>query len=78
MPKVKVYSAEWCPYCHLVADFLKANKIEFELIDVDKVPGAAEELVEKSGQSGIPVVDIDGKIFVGFDKEALKKALKLK
>jgi len=76
--KVTVYSAEWCHWCHMVKDFLKANKIKFVDKDVEKTPGAAEEMVEKSGQSGIPVIDIDGKITVGFNEPVLKKLLKIK
>ena len=73
--KVKVYSATWCPWCHKVIDFLKTNKIQFQEIDVEKVPSAAEELTKKSGQTGIPVIDVDGQIIIGFNEPALRKAL---
>ncbi|MBI1972321.1 MAG: NrdH-redoxin [Candidatus Aenigmarchaeota archaeon] len=76
--KVITYTAEWCPWCHKVKDFLKANKVEFEDRDIEKVGGAAEESVEKSGQAGIPVTDIDGDIVIGYDVPTLKKLLKLK
>lgn len=72
---VKVYSAPWCPWCHKVKDFLKANKVAFDEIDVEKVPNAAEELTKKSGQTGIPVVDVDGQIIIGFNEPAIRKAL---
>jgi glutaredoxin-like YruB-family protein len=72
---VKVYSATWCPWCYKVKDFLKANKILFQEIDVEKVPGAAEELTKKTGQTGIPVIDIDGEMIIGFNEPALRKAL---
>lgn len=77
MAKVIVYTAEWCPWCHKVMDFLKENNIEFEARNVEKQE-YAKELVEKSGQSGIPVTDIDGKIVVGFNVPKLKELLKLK
>lgn len=77
MTKVKVYSTETCPYCVMAKDFLKQNKVTFEDIDVSKDHKAAEEMVRKSGQYGVPVIEVDGHIIIGFDKEALKKALKL-
>ncbi|MEM4245224.1 MAG: glutaredoxin domain-containing protein [Candidatus Nanoarchaeia archaeon] len=77
MVTVKVYSTPTCPYCVMAKDFLKEHKVKFQDIDVSKDKKGAEEMIRKSGQYGVPVVDIDGKIIVGFDKEALKKALKL-
>ena len=76
-PKVKVYSTPTCPYCHAAKEFLKENKIRFEEIDVSKNSDAAKEMIEKSGQMGVPVIDIDGQIIIGFDRQAVKKALKL-
>jgi glutaredoxin len=57
--------------------FLKDNNIEFEDIDVASDPDKAEEIVQKSGQMGVPVLDIGGEIIVGFDKEAIQKALNI-
>lgn len=76
--KVKVYSTSSCPYCHMAKEFLKKNNIDFEDIDVSKDQKAAQEMIEKSGQMGVPVIDIDGKIIVGFNVAAIKEALKLK
>lgn len=76
--KVKVYSTSSCPYCHMTKEFLKKNNIEFEDVDVSKDQKAAQEMIEKSGQMGVPVIDIDGKIIVGYNVTALKEALKLK
>ena len=76
--KVKVYSTPTCPYCHAAKEFLKENKIPFQDIDVSKDQTAAQEMIEKSGQMGVPVIDIGGTIIVGYDKEAIKKALKMK
>ena len=73
--KVKVYSTKTCPWCHKVKDMLNEKKVKFEDIDVGADQKAANEMVEKSGQMGVPVIDIDGTIIVGFDKEALEKAL---
>lgn len=77
-PKVIVYSTPTCPYCHAAKEFLKENKIEYQDIDVSKDQAKAQEMIEKSGQMGVPVLDINGTIIVGYDKEAIKKALKLK
>lgn len=75
MTKIKVYSTPTCPYCHILKDFLKEKKIEFEDIDVAADQDAAKEMIEKSGQMGVPVTDINGKIIVGFDKGAIEKEL---
>jgi len=77
MAKVKVYSTTVCPWCHKVKEFLKENKIEFEDINVSDDDKARDEMIEKSGQMGVPVIDIDGKIIVGYDKDAIEKALGL-
>jgi len=76
--KVKVYSTLSCPYCFALKSFLKEHNIEFEDIDVgiDKV--AAEEMIKKSGQMGVPVADIGGEIVVGFNRERIKELLGIK
>ena len=72
---VKVYSTSTCHYCVMLKDFLKKNNIEFENIDVGVDQQRAQEMMSKSGQMGVPVLDIDGQIIVGFDKGAVTKAL---
>ena len=74
---VKVYSTQTCPYCHMAKDFLKENNIVFEDIDVSSSQSAAEEMIQKSGQMGVPVLEIDGTVIVGFDRPKIKKALGL-
>jgi glutaredoxin 3 len=74
--KVKVYSTSTCPYCTMAKDFLKEQNIEFESIDVGTDQEAAKEMVKKSGQMGVPVVEIDGEVIVGFDKVAIMSALR--
>ena len=76
--EVKVYSTPTCPYCKMTKDFLKKNNVKFEDIDVSKDQKAAHEMVHKSGQMGVPVIEINGKIIVGYNITALKEALKLK
>lgn len=75
--KIKVYSTPVCPYCKMVKEFLKEKGIEFEDIDVSKDKEAAKEMVNKSGQMGVPVTEIDGEIIIGFNVSALKEALDL-
>ena len=75
--KVRVFSTPTCPYCKLAKEFLKENKILFEDIDVSVNQKAANEMMEKSGQMGVPVIEINGKIIIGYDREAIKKALEL-
>lgn len=74
---VKVYSTSTCPYCVRAKQFLKENNIPFEDIDVAIDEAAAAEMVKASGQMGVPVLDIEGEIIVGFDKERIKQALGL-
>ena len=76
--EVILYSADWCPWCQRTKMFLKENKVKFIEKNVDKNPDAARELIEKTGQMGIPVTIVDGKSIIGYDVASLKQALKLK
>jgi len=73
--KVKIYSTATCPYCIRAKQFLKENSVPFEDIDVASNKAAADEMVRKTGQMGVPVLDIDGEIIVGFDREKIKDML---
>lgn len=75
MKKVQIYSTPTCPYCIRTKQFLKENNIEFTDIDVSKDRAKVDEMVKKSGQMGVPVLDIEGEIIVGFDKEKIKQTL---
>lgn len=75
---VKIYTTSSCPYCLMAKQFFKSNNIKYEEIDVSKNQKAAKEMIEKSGQMGVPVIEIDGKIIVGFDLPAIKEALNIK
>lgn len=75
---VTVYSTPTCPYCKLVKKFLTKHAVAYTDIDVSADGTAAHAMIKKTGQLGVPVVDIDGKTIIGFDEEALKKALKIK
>jgi glutaredoxin-like YruB-family protein len=74
---VKVYTTPTCPYCTALEEFLKERGIEFEEIDVSQNEEAVKEVIEKTGQMGVPVVEIDGEIVVGFDREKISKLLNL-
>jgi glutaredoxin-like YruB-family protein len=74
---VKVYSTTTCPYCVTLKAFLKEKGIEFKDVDVGSDSAAADEMIKKSGQMGVPVADIDGQIVVGFDKEKICQLLKI-
>ena len=77
MPKVKIYTTPTCIWCKRTKEFFKENNIKYKEFDVSSDAKARQEMIKKSGQMGVPVIDVDGKIILGFDKEALKKVLKL-
>lgn len=66
-----------CPYCTTLKEFLKERGIEFEEIDVSQDEKAIKEMVEKTGQMGVPVMDIDGEIVIGFDREKISRLLNI-
>lgn len=78
MMNVKIYTTNHCPYCHMAKEFFKKSDVKYTEINVEEDDKAAEEMIEKSGQMGVPVIDVDGKIIVGFNRPALEKALHLK
>lgn len=76
MAKVKIYSTPTCPYCVMAKDFFKEKGIEYVDINVAEDREAAKKMVEKSGQMGVPQIEINGKLIVGFNKEAIEEELK--
>lgn len=77
MSKVIVYSTSTCPWCERAKEFLKANNVEFEERNAQENPEYANELQEKSGGVGVPVLDIDGTIIIGFNEKKIREVLKL-
>lgn len=75
--KVTIFKTETCPWCRKTEEFFKKYKIRYRAIDVGKDPKAAMEMIEKTGQQGVPVIEIDGKIIVGYDEPKLRKLLKI-
>lgn len=78
MKKVVVYSTPSCPYCHLVKSFLEENNIEFSDSNVAEDEKAREEMIAKTNQMGVPVIDIEGEIVIGFDKPKISRLLDIK
>mgnify|MGYP001591406407 FL=1 len=78
MAKVIIYSTPTCPYCEMVKEYFKKNNIQYENYDVSADEEKAKEMIKKSHQMGVPVIDIDGEIIVGFDRPTIEKALNLK
>lgn len=73
--KVVIYSTPTCPFCIRTKQFLKDNNVQFEDIDVSSDTEQAQAMIKKSGQMGVPVIDIDGTLIIGFDKEKIKEVL---
>ncbi len=78
MTKVRVFSTPVCPFCITLKEFLKQHNVEFEEIDVAKDEKGREEMITKSGQMGVPVIEINGEIVVGFNKEKITELLNIK
>ena len=75
--KVTIYSTEFCIWCRRTKEFFKENNIKYKDIDVGKNVKAAQEMIKKSGQQGVPVIDIDGNLIIGFDRPKVNKFLGL-
>jgi glutaredoxin-like YruB-family protein len=75
MKKVEIYSTPVCKYCSLAKDFFKKNNIAYTEYDVASDQTKKAEMIEKSGQLGVPVIDVGGDIVVGFDEKILKELL---
>jgi glutaredoxin-like YruB-family protein len=76
--KIKVYSTPWCPFCSKVKEFLKEHGFDYEDVNVQENISAANEMIVKTGQEGVPVIEIGDKIIIGFDEPALREALGIK
>ncbi len=73
---IKVYTTPTCPWCRKAKDFLKDKKIKYPEYDVSRDEKARREMLRKSNQLGVPVLDINGKIIIGFDPEEIKNNLR--
>lgn len=75
MKKVSIYSTPTCAYCAMAKAFFKEKGIQYEEFDVATDTLKRQEMIERSGQMGVPVIDIDGQLMVGFSKEKLEELL---
>lgn len=78
MNVIKVYTTPSCHWCHTLKDFLKDHNIEYTEVDVSRDQTAAQEMIERSGQMGVPVSEINGEMVVGFDQERISELLNIK
>lgn len=78
MAQVKIYTTPSCVYCKMTKEFFSKNNVEFEEKNVATDAQARDEMIQKSGQMGVPVIEVDGQTIVGFDQPKLKEALGIK
>lgn len=74
-PRVIVFSTPTCTYCNMAKKYFRDKGIRFKDVDVSRDSHAARDMVRRSGQQGVPVIDIGGKIVVGFDRPRIDKYL---
>ena len=75
MKKITLYTTSQCPYCKIAKDYLNANGYSFEEVNVENDEQAAQNIMKLSGQMGVPVIDIDGHVIVGWNKQLMDKVL---
>ena len=75
---ITVYSTPTCPFCMQLKKYLDEHKVVYTNVDVSSSQEKAQEMIQKSGQMGVPVTDVDGQIVIGFDKEKLNEILNIK
>jgi len=72
---VSIYTTPSCGYCRVAKDYFRKSGISFSEYDISADPRRAEEMMRKSGQFGVPVIDINGRVIVGFNQAAIEQAL---
>ena len=73
---VIIYTTPWCGFCKMAKNYMDQLGVQYEEKDVEQDPEAGKEAVEKSGQQGVPVIDVGGTIILGFDRPMLDQAFK--
>jgi glutaredoxin 3 len=76
-PNVRVFSTSSCPYCVTLKAYLEEHNIAYEDLNVGEDQAARQEMIDRTQQMGVPVVEIDGQIVIGFDKERINQLLKI-
>lgn len=76
-PRVIVFSTPTCTYCNMAKKYFREKGVRFKDVDVSRDAAAARDMVRRSGQQGVPVIDIGGKIIVGFDRPKIDRLLGL-
>lgn len=74
-PRVIVFSTPTCTYCNMAKKYFREKGVKFKDVDVSRDAAAARDMLRRSGQQGVPVIDIGGKIVVGFDRPKIEKYL---
>jgi len=77
MKNISIYSTPVCHFCNLAKDFFKDNNLEYTEFDVASDQSKRQEMIELTGQMGVPVIQVDDDIIVGFDEEKIKELLKM-
>lgn len=78
MKKVIIYTTPFCAYCKVAKEYFKSKNIQYEEYNVMSDIPRREEMIKKSGQLGVPVIDIDGKVILGFDRSKINECLGIK
>lgn len=77
MANITIYSTPTCVYCKMAKQYFNENNLKYTEYNVQEDMRAQQEMIAKSHQLGVPVIDVDGEIFVGFDKKGLAEVLKI-
>ncbi len=72
---VSIYTTKTCSYCRLAKDYFRKQGISFTEYDIEADPRRAEELVHRTGQTAVPVIDVNGRVLIGFNPAEVERAL---
>ena len=75
MHKIKIYTTPSCVYCKMAKVYFTEHNVQYEELNVANDTRLQQEMIQKSGQMGVPVIDIDGKIIIGFDKSRIAELI---
>ena len=78
MANVEIYTTPWCAYCKMAKEYFKKNNVAYTEHDVAEDPAKRQEMIDKTHQMGVPVIIIDGKIVIGFDRGKINELLGIK